>query len=70
MSKKENLSENLKKLSQTAQWFESREDVDVEEGLKKVKEAVEVIKGSKKRLKEIENEFEEVKKELDEEEQE
>ncbi len=70
MSKKENLSDNLKKLSETAQWFENREDVDVEEGLKKVKEAVEVIKESKKRLKEIENEFEKVKKELDEEEQE
>lgn len=65
MSKKNNLNENLKKLSETAEWFESREDVDVEEGLKKVKEAVEIIKESKKRLKEIENEFEKVKKELD-----
>ncbi len=66
MTKKNNLSENIKKLSQTAQWFESQEDIDVEEGLKKVKEAVEIIKESKKRLTEIENEFEKVKKEIDE----
>ncbi len=65
MSKKNDLNENLKKLSETAEWFENREDVDVEEGLKKVKEAVEIIKESKKRLREIENEFEKVKKELD-----
>ncbi len=61
------LNKNLKKLSQIADWFESREEVDVEEGLKKVKEATEVIKESKERLKEIENEFEEIKKEIEEE---
>ena len=68
MSKQNNLSENLKKLSDIAQWFEAREDIDVEEGLNKVKEAAKIIKDSKKRLLEIENEFEEVKKELDDEE--
>jgi len=68
MAKKENnLGENLKKLSDISRWFEEREDVDVEEGLKKVKEAAKLIKESKKRLQEIENEFEEVKKDLDEE---
>jgi len=68
MTKKENnLSKNLKKLSEISEWFEEREDVDIEEGLKKVKEAVGIIKESKERLQEIENEFEEVKKELDEE---
>ncbi len=68
MPKKNNLNENLEKLAETAEWFENREDIDVEEGLKKVKEAVEIIKESKKRLREIENEFEKVKKELGEEE--
>ncbi len=67
MKTKNNLSESLKKLSEVADWFDSQEDVDVEEGLKKVKEAVEIIKESKKRLREIENEFEKVKKELEEE---
>jgi exodeoxyribonuclease VII small subunit len=60
---KKSLSENLKRLSEITEWFESREDVDVEEGLKKVKEAVSLIKIAKERLKEVENEFEEIKKE-------
>jgi exonuclease VII small subunit len=59
-----NLSDNLKKLSQITEWFENQKDVDVEEGLKKVKEAVSLIKISKDRLKEVENEFEEIKREI------
>ncbi len=70
MSKEDNLTKNLEKLSAIARWFEEKEEVDVEEGLQKVKEAAEIIKKSKKRLKEIENEFEEVKKELGENEEE
>jgi len=60
-----NLSDNLKKLSDIADWFDNREDADIEQGLEKVKEAVVLIKASKERLKEIENEFEENKKEID-----
>ena len=59
-----NLNDNLKKLSEINEWFENQEEVDIEEGLKKVKEAVELIKASKKRLKAVENEFEEIKKEV------
>lgn len=62
---KANLNTNLKKLSEIAEWFDNQGEVDVEEGLKKVKEAVKIIKTSKDRLKEIENEFEEIKKEID-----
>ncbi len=57
-----NLSETLKKLEAISSWFDSQREVDVEEGLKKVKEGAELIKTSKARLAEIENEFEEVKK--------
>jgi exonuclease VII small subunit len=63
--KTENLNTNLKRLSEIAEWFDKREEVDVEEGLKKVKEAVVLIKSSKQRLKEIENEFETIKKDID-----
>jgi GTP1/Obg family GTP-binding protein len=63
-SKKDTLNEKFKKLSQIAEWFESDNEVDVEKGLEKVKEAVSIIKESKKRLKEIENEFQEIKKEV------
>lgn len=64
-----NLNENLKQLAEITKWFDSREEIDVEEGLEKVKKAVSLIKESKARLKSIENEFEEIKKEADLEEQ-
>ena len=60
-----NLNYNLKKLSQITEWFENQQEVDVEEGLQKVKEAALLIKASKERLKKIENEFEEIKKEVE-----
>ncbi|MEA1936769.1 MAG: exodeoxyribonuclease VII small subunit [Patescibacteria group bacterium] len=63
---KTNLSDSLKKLEKIAKWFETQEEIDVEEGLKKVKEGARLIKASRERLKKVENEFEEVKKELDE----
>ncbi len=63
----ENLNKNLKRLTEISDWFDNQEEIDVEEGLKKVKEAAGIIKASKKRLKDVENEFEEIKKEMDEE---
>jgi exonuclease VII small subunit len=66
MSKeKNNLNTNLKRLEEISEWFDNSKEVDVEEGLEKVKEAVVLIKESKERLKQIENEFEEIKKEVD-----
>jgi len=64
--KKENLTKSLKEIEEIVDWFEDQDEVDVEEGIKKVKVGAGLIKESKKRLKEIENEFEEVKKELEE----
>jgi exonuclease VII small subunit len=66
-AEKKNLNKNLKRLSDIAEWFENQEEIDVEEGLDKVKEAAELIKISKERLKEIENEFEEIKRTIDQE---
>ena len=60
-----NLSSNLKRLSEITDWFENQEEIDVEEGLAKVKEAAALIKISKERLKAVENEFEEIRKEMD-----
>jgi len=60
-----NLNDNLKRLAEITEWFDNQEEIDVEEGLKKVKEAAVLIKASKERLKAIENEFEEIKKEID-----
>ena len=60
-----NLNENLKRLAKITDWFDTQEEIDVEEGLKKVKEAIGLIKASRERLKAVENEFEEIKKEMD-----
>lgn len=60
-----NLNSNLKQLAEITVWFDNQKEVDVEEGLKKVKEAVSLIKSSRERLKAVENEFEEIKKEID-----
>ena len=64
-TKEQNLTGNIRKLSEISEWFEKQEEVDVEEGLKKVKEAAAIIKASRERLKVVENEFEEIKKEMD-----
>lgn len=61
----ENLNDNLKKLLGISDWFDGQEEIDVEEGLKKVKQAAELIKASKKRLAEVENKFEEIKKDIE-----
>ena len=60
-----NLNDNLKRLAEITAWFDKQEEIDVEEGLNKVKEASILIKASKEKLRAVENEFEEIKKELD-----
>ena len=65
MENKNNLKNNLRKLEEISTWFNDQEEVDLEQGLDKVKEAVELIKSSKEQLKKIENQFEEIKKEMD-----
>ncbi len=59
-----NLSESLKELDGIVDWFEERDEVDVEGGLEKVKVGVKLVSEIKKQLKDVENEFEEVKNEL------
>lgn len=63
--KKRSLGESLKRLEGIVSWFENQEEVDVEEGLAKVKEGAILVKESREKLKEAENEFEIVKKELE-----
>jgi exonuclease VII small subunit len=63
--KDQDLTRNLKRLSEIGEWFEDQKEVDIEEGLKMVKEASLLIKASRERLKAVENEFEEIRKEMD-----
>ena len=60
-----NLNSNFKRLAEITAWFDAQDEVDVEEGLKLVREAVGLISTSKERLASIENEFEEIKKEIE-----
>lgn len=66
MTKKTSITDSLSKLEKIAEWFEHEREVDVEEGLKKVKEGALLVKELKERLKEAENEFTEIRKELEE----
>ena len=49
-----------KELEAIIEWFE-REDVDLEEGLKKFERGLQLAKGCKERLKEVENRVTEIK---------
>lgn len=64
MEKQFNLKEALKKLEEISKWFETQKEIDIEEGINKVKEAAGLIKESKDRLKAVENQFEEIRKEI------
>lgn len=63
---KNDLNTSLKRLEEILDWFDEQEEVDVEAGLKLVKEGASLIKASRERLRGLENEFEEVKKDLQE----
>ncbi|MFH1246231.1 MAG: exodeoxyribonuclease VII small subunit [Candidatus Liptonbacteria bacterium] len=61
---KKKLNSALKRLEEIVDWFEAQEEVDVEEGLRQMREGAGLIEELKKKLADAENEFEEIKKEL------
>lgn len=63
MAKKETKSfkHHLEELAAILEWFDSQEELDVEQALEKVRQAGGLIKLSKARLVEVENEFREIK---------
>ena len=63
---KETIAQSLGKLEKIIEWFDEQSDVQVEEGLKRVRSGATLIKELRSRLKEMENEFVELKKELEE----
>jgi exonuclease VII small subunit len=64
-SNQTNIDETLKKLERIALWFETESEPNLEEGLKRIEEAAQLLEASRNRLGEIENRFVEVKKILD-----
>jgi len=64
MAKKQSFAKLFEDLEQVAAYFE-REDVDVEEGIKKFEEGMELAAQCKVRLTEIENKVVEIRKKFD-----
>jgi len=62
--KKNSVSESLSELEKITRWFDAQKEVDVEEGMTKVREGAALVKELEKRLSEIDNEFRELKKDL------
>jgi exonuclease VII small subunit len=65
---KEHIAQSLEKLEKIVQWFDEQDQVDVQEGLVKVREGAALVKDLKTRLKAVENEFQELKIDLTDEE--
>lgn len=59
-----NLTDSLVELQKIVTWFDEQANVDVEQGLEKVRAAALLIKNSKTRLAQIENEFKEIEKDM------
>jgi exodeoxyribonuclease VII small subunit len=68
-TKKFDFTQSVNKLEEINTWFQN-EDIDLDEGLYKLKAGRELIKKCRTRLKEVENEFIKIKKEFVEEAQE
>jgi hypothetical protein len=62
--KKESLNENLKKLAEISAWFNAQKELDIEQGLEKVRQAADLIKISRSQLDSLENEFKEIEKDF------
>lgn len=58
-----NFTEAYQELEKLNDWFQ-REDIDLDEGLKKYRRGLELIKKCRERLKAAENQFIEIKKEF------
>ena len=63
-TKKINFSESFKQLEKIVEGFE-REEIDLEEGLKKFETGLELAAKCKSRLAEIENKVKEIKRKFD-----
>lgn len=63
MDKKIDFVKVLKELEEINQWFQG-DNIDLEEGLEKLKRGTELIKKAKERLNNVENQFTNIKKDL------
>ncbi|QQS61015.1 MAG: exodeoxyribonuclease VII small subunit [Candidatus Moraniibacteriota bacterium] len=64
MKEKNNLTDSLKELEKIISWFELQNEIDVEEGLRRVQEGAKLVEKCRKRLKDVENEFKIIREDL------
>lgn len=57
-----NFSEAFKELESITEWFDSEENLDLDQGLKQFERGLTLAAELKKRLSEVENKVEEIKK--------
>ena len=62
--KTDTIAASLEKLEDIVTWLDGQTQVDVEEGLRKVKEGAELVRSLRTRLKTVANKFEEVDRDL------
>ncbi|MFZ5424590.1 MAG: exodeoxyribonuclease VII small subunit [Patescibacteria group bacterium] len=62
-AKKFDFTKAIKDLEEINKWFQE-EEIDLDEGLKKLKLGKELIKQCRERIKEVENEFVDIKKDF------
>ena len=61
VKKQFNFKKTFEELEEISDWF-GKEDIDLDVGLKKFKQGMELVEQAKKHLKEVENEFKKIKK--------
>jgi exodeoxyribonuclease VII small subunit len=64
MDKKKDFASSIKELEQINAWFQ-QEDIDLDEGLAKLKEGQKLIANCRKRLRDVENEFVKIKADIE-----
>ncbi len=60
-----NFGQLFKQLQQIVDWYDQQQELDIEAGLAKAKQAAELIKLCSRRLAQLENEFTKIKADLD-----
>jgi exodeoxyribonuclease VII small subunit len=67
MSKKTfSFAQSFQELEEITSWFDSQENADLDQGLKKFERGLELASQLKKKLSEVENKVEEIKKKFSE----
>jgi exonuclease VII small subunit len=60
-----NITDIMQELRTITEWFDAQDELDVEQGIEKMRHGAELIKKGRSRLEALENVFEEIRKDLE-----